>query len=290
MSETKIDSEGFAEGFSMRYCRALITASTQELADIAAQTTVGFGTSIIGCPSEAGIEKPIPKETPDGRPGRIIQIYHSKKKKLEANLLDRFANCILTAPTTALFNLTPIDDKSADIGAKLSYFGDKHQQKGELNGRTIYRVPVMDGEFIIEKDFGIQKGVAGGNLIILGKDPDKTLIAAQDSVKAALIKGIVAPFPGGICRSGSKVGSHYKFLFASTNHRYCPTLKDKVDDSLLSKDVNCVYELVINGVDFETVHKALVLAAKAVAAHDTIVKVTAANYGGKLGKHKIPIF
>ncbi len=287
---SKIEEGAFAEAFKMNVARILITAASQELADLSARVTTGFGVSIIASPAEAGVEGPLPNSTPDGRPGRIVQIWHGSKKKLKAQLLNRIGQCILTAPTTAVFDALGNPDEKYD--PKIRFFGDGFQKKAKLGDRNASRVPVMDGEFIIENEFGMKKAVAGGNLIIIGKDPEKTLQATQDAVKEIeKLSGVVLTFPGGICRSGSKVGSlkYSKFLHASTNHHFCPTLKDKVEDSLLSSEAGCVYEIVINGLTEDLVKEAMEKGAKAAAANETVMKVTAANYGGTLGQFKISL-
>lgn len=287
---SKIEEGAFAEGFQMKVARLLITAASQELADLSARTATGFGVSIIASPAEAGMEGPLPTTTPDGRPGRIIQIWHGSKKKLKKQLLNRIGQCILTAPTTAVFDTLEGADEKYD--PKIRFFGDGFQQKTTVGDWNASRVPVMDGEFIIANEFGIKKGVAGGNLIIIGKDPEPTLQATQAAVKEIqTLSGVVLTFPGGICRSGSKVGSlkYSKFLRASTNHRFCPTLSDKVEDTLLPPNAGCVYEIVINGLDEESVKKAMQLGAKAAAENEAIIKITAANYGGSLGQYKIPL-
>jgi formylmethanofuran--tetrahydromethanopterin N-formyltransferase len=287
---SKIEEGAYAEAFQMKVARLLITAATQELANISAQAATGFGVSIIASPAEAGMEGPFPDNTPDGRPGRIIQIWHVSKKKLKTQLLNRIGQCILTAPTTAVFDALEGADETYD--PKIRFFGDGFQQKTTIRDRAASRVPVMDGEFIIENEFGIKKGVAGGNLIIIGKDPVKTLEATEAAVKEIQkLPGVVMTFPGGICRSGSKVGSlkYSKFLHASTNHRFCPTLREKVEDTLLSPEVGCVYEIVLNGLDEAVVKKAMQAGAKIAAEHDAILKITAANYEGKLGQYKISL-
>ncbi|MFW9994439.1 MAG: formylmethanofuran--tetrahydromethanopterin N-formyltransferase [Candidatus Odinarchaeota archaeon] len=286
---SKIDADAYAEGFKMKYARLLVTAATQELADIAARTATGYGTSIIGSPSEAGLENKLPPSTPDGRPGRVIQLWHTSKKKLASELLNRIGQCLLTAPTTAVFDHIGETEDKDDSGKKLQYFGDGYQEKDEISGRTVYRVPVMDGQFVTENEFGIKPGVAGGNLIITGKDQ---LITVEDILRALKeldIGGVITPFPGGICRSGSKVGSKYKFLRASTNHRYCPTLREKIADSLLTEEENCVYEIVINGITEDAVQQAMEQLARILEDSDNTVRITAANYGGNLGQFNIPI-
>jgi len=283
MSE-KIDVGAYAEGFKMRYARILLTAATQELADTAARAATGYGTSIIGCSAEAGMEGPT-VSGPDGRPGRLIQIWHTSKKKLEDELLHRLGQCAMTAPTVSIFNALEGDPELVvDTGKKLAFFGDKHQKKATVQGHNVSVIPVMDGEVFIELEFGIRSGVAGGNLVILGRDLIGTLEATQRSVRAIHeVSGVVMTFPGGICRSGSKVGSQYKFLSVSTNHRFCPTLRDTVVDSLLPPEAQVVYEIVLNGVDEKTVSKAMKAGANRAAEHSSILRVTAANYGGSLG-------
>ncbi|MHA2296955.1 MAG: formylmethanofuran--tetrahydromethanopterin N-formyltransferase [Candidatus Hodarchaeales archaeon] len=286
---SKIDPEAYAEGFKMKYTRLLVTAATQELVDIATRTATGYGTSIIGSPSEAGVENKLPESTPDGRPGRVIQIWHSSKKKLANELLNRIGQCLLTAPTTAVFDNTGESDVKEDTGKKIRFFGDGYQKKADVAGREVFEIPVMDGFFVIEGEFGIKPGVAGGNLIITGKDQ---VTSVNDILKALSnldVAGVVTPFPGGICRSGSKVGSKYKFLKASTNHRYCPALRDKVDDSLLTRDENCVYEIVLNGISEAVVQQAMETTARMLEDSDNTIRITAANYDGKLGQFKLPI-
>ena len=280
----------FAECFDIWISRVLITATSPQWAMIAAQTATGFSTSMIMCPSEAAIEKMVsPNETPDGRPGVIIQICHTSKKKLRAQLLERIGQCILTCPTTAAFNALDDPEVEFKTGSNLRYFGDGFQKKATLNDRELWKIPVMEGEFLIERIFGAKKGIAGGNLILIGDSPENTLKAAESSVNA--IKNIdftITPFPGGICRSGSKVGSlKYPKLLASTNHIFCPTIKDLVPDTKLSENENCVLEIVINGLTVDAVSNAMANAIKEAVKTPGLIKITAANYEGKLGKHKI---
>ena len=287
---SKIEEGAYAEGFRMNVARLLITAASQELANLSAQVATGFGVSIIASPAEAGMEGPIPSSTPDGRQGRIIQIWHGSRKKLKTQILNRIGQCVLTAPTTAVYDA--LDEAEEKYDPKIRFFGDGFQEKTIVGDRNVSRVPVMDGEFIIENEFGIKKGVAGGNLIIIGTSAEETLQATQAAVKdIQTLSGVVTTFPGGICRSGSKVGSlkYSKFLHASTNHRYCPVLRHKVENTLLPPNAGCVYEIVLNGLDENLVKDAMHLGAKTAARHDTVMKVTAANYGGSLGQYKIPL-
>jgi len=280
----------FAEAFPANFSRILITAATEKWALTAAEATVGFGTTIIMCPAEAGIERPVPpNETPDHRPGVIIQIWHPDQTKLEAQLLTRLSQCAMTCPTTAIFNALESPTKT-DTGAKIRFFGDGFQRQDKLGDRTVWRIPVMEGEFTIEETFGISKGVSGGNIIILGTTQEKTLRATEaavDAIKKSM-DGVILIFPGGICRCGSKLDSlKYKFLHASTNHRFCPTLREKTQDSAVPSDVQAVYEIVINGIDLNHVQKAMGVGIKAASKIEGIRKISAGNYGGNLGPYKI---
>ncbi|ADG13534.1 formylmethanofuran/tetrahydromethanopterin N-formyltransferase [Methanocaldococcus infernus ME] len=284
----------FAEAFPIWVSRILITAATKRWAKIAATEATGFGTSVIMCPAEAGIEKYVPpSKTPDGRPGFIIQICHPKKKGLEEQMLERIGQCVLTCPTTAVFDAMEEEDEKVKVGFKLKFFGDGFEKKDELNGRKIYRIPIMGGEFITESSFGIKKGVAGGNFFIMADTNATALMAAEAAVNAIQsVDKVITPFPGGIVASGSKVGASnpkYKFMVATTNHKMCPTLKDVVEDSEVPEDVNGVYEIVINGLTEDAVKMAMregILAATRVKG---VKKITAGNYGGKLGPYQIKL-
>jgi formylmethanofuran--tetrahydromethanopterin N-formyltransferase len=204
-------------------------------------------------------------------------------------MLHRLAMCALTAPTAAVFNcLTGVPDK-IDTGAKLRFFGDGHQSERELDGRTIVVIPVMSGEFLVEKEFGIAKGVAGGNFIIMAQNSGAALNAGESAVGAIRrVRGTITPFPGGVCGSGSKVGSKYKFMVASTNETFCPTLRGKVE-SELPEGVNSVTEIVIDGSSPEAVGEAMRRGILAASTVPGVVAITAGNYGGKLGEHRFDL-
>jgi len=276
----------YAEAFSLSYTSVLITAINKNWAYNAARSVTGFATSIIGCDVEAGVDIEVSKDkTPDNREGVVVQFW-APKKTLEKSCLFRLAQCVLTSPTASVWNYLDSEEK-IDVGHKLRFFGDGYEQEAAMYGRDVIKVPIMGGEFIVEKSFGIKEGVAGGNLLIIGKSLECTLEAAEAAIKnISDVEGAVTCFPGGLCASGSKVGSKYSFLRASTNDKFCPTLKDKVDSNL-SEDANCVLEIVINGTTIETLKKAMKVAIDGISTVDGIIKVTAANYGGKLGKYKI---
>ncbi|NPA62583.1 MAG: formylmethanofuran--tetrahydromethanopterin N-formyltransferase [Methanococci archaeon] len=282
----------FAEAFPIWVSRVLITAATKKWAKIAATEATGFGCSVIMCPAEAGIEKYVPpSKTPDGRPGFIIQICHPKKAELEHQMLERLGQCVLTCPTTAIFDaMGDKADEQLKVGFKLKFFGDGYEKKDELYGKKVYKIPIMGGEFITEAKFGIKKGVAGGNFFIMADTNATALIAAEAAVNAiASVEGAITPFPGGVVASGSKVGASnpkYKFMVATTNHKMCPTLKGVVEDTEIPEDVNGVYEIVIDGVDEEAVKEAMKQGILAATTVKGVKKITAGNYGGKLGKYQ----
>jgi formylmethanofuran--tetrahydromethanopterin N-formyltransferase len=280
----------FAEGFPIKVARVLITAVTERWALEAAREATGFGTSVIGCPAEAGIECVVSgEETPDGRPGVYIQICNMGYKNLETSLLFRLGQCVLTAPTAAAWSGLPEAEKQFDSGKKLSFFGDGYQKIEELYGRTVWKIPIMSGQFIVEQAFGAVDGVAGGNFLILGQNQMAALTAAEVAVNAiGKLKGSITPFPGGVVSSGSKVGSKYKFLKASTNAAFCTSLRED-GVCTLAEDVSAVYEIVVNGVSYQAVREAMGAGIRAACQVPGVLKISAANYEGKLGQHQFPL-
>jgi formylmethanofuran--tetrahydromethanopterin N-formyltransferase len=279
----------YAEMFPMWAGRILITATNEKWALIAARTASGFASSIIMSPAEASVEGLVSsKNTPDGRPGAIIQIYHSSRGDLKHQMSLRIGQCIMTCPTTAAFDALPKAKRRVKIGRSLRLFGDGFQKKDDINGRKVWRIPVMEGEFIVEDDFGIMKAVASGNMIILAKNWESALKASEEAKEAITknVRGVIMPFPGGLCRAGSKVGSINYKLPASTSHQYCPTIKKLVSDTKVPNDVNSVYEIVINGLNQRVVKAAMGVGMEAAIKVPGILKITAGNYGGKLGPYK----
>ena len=277
----------FAEAFPMWGSRVLITAATPAWALEAGRSMTGFATSVIGCKCEAGIERELaPDETPDGRPGVSALLFAMDREGVGKRLVERVGQCVLTCPTTACFNGVDAED-TVDVGGQLRFFGDGYQASKVLDGQRYWRVPVMEGEFLVQERFGVVEGVAGGNIIMLGRDAESALRAAEAAASAMRsVEGVIMPFPGGIARSGSKVGSRYGALPASTNDALCPTLRGQVEHTDVPPDVESVFEIVIDGLALEPVREAmrrgLVAAAEAGASH-----VTAGNYGGNLGPHHI---
>ncbi len=284
----------FAEAFPMVGTRLIVTAATPYWADIAAREVTGYGTSVIACDAECGVEAVLdPEQTPDGRPGVACLFFGFGREKLEEAVANRVGQCVMTCPTTACYDGLPEEPKTIRVGAKLRYFGDGFQISKLLEDplgacdelrrkRRLWRVPVMDGEFVCEDVAGTCKGVAGGNFLVLAEHQEAALAAVARAVEAiAAVPDVITPFPGGVVRSGSKVGSKYKGLRASTNDAYCPTLRPLVD-SRLPDGVNCVYEIVIDGLSEQAVVQAM-RAGILAACGPGVVAISAGNYGGKLG-------
>jgi len=284
--------ETFAEAFPMTGTRLVITAETPGWAMTAARTMTGYGCSVIGCDAEAGVERVLePEESPDGRPGVAVLAFAFSREALEAALVRRVGQCVMTCPTTACYNGLPLEPGAKEapitIGGKLRYFGDGWQIAKRLGRRRLWRVPVMDGEFTCEDKVFIKAGVAGGNLIVVGREPAATLGAAEAAAAACRsVDGVILPFPGGIARSGSKVGSKYPQLMASTNTAFAPTLRGLVETSP-PEEVGCCYEIVIDGLTLEAVERATAVGVRAAAALAGVLRITAGNYGGRLGPHHI---
>ena len=279
----------FAEAFGMRGTRLVITADSLRWARVAAESFTGFATSVIGCGVEAGIEREVPAtDTPDGRPGVALLAFAVSRDALGKALRDRVGQSVLTCPGTACFSGLD-SDAQVPLGRALRYFGDRQQAAKRIGGRRYWRIPVMDGEFVCEDQVGAQSGVGGGNFLILGRSRPAVLASAERAIAAMrAVADVIMPFPGGIVRSGSKVGSRYKFLPASTNDAFCPTLKGAVD-SALDPEVASVLEIVIDGLTEGAVGKAMrvgIQAACSAGADSGVTRITAGNYGGKLGKFK----
>ncbi|HEY7529194.1 MAG TPA: formylmethanofuran--tetrahydromethanopterin N-formyltransferase [Gemmatimonadota bacterium] len=276
----------FAEAFPMRGARVLVTAASERWALEAARSFTGFATSVIGCKCEAGIETLLDAgRTPDGRPGASLLLFAMDTDGLGKRLLERIGQCVLTCPTTACFDGLPGSGRRVPAGGQLRVFGDRHQASKVIGGRRYWRVPVMEGEFLVEESFGVAEAVGGGNFLILADSAGAALAAAEAAVDAiGRVADVILPFPGGVVRSGSKVGSSYPGLIASTNEAYCPTLRASVA-SALPAGVNSVLEIVIDGLGEGAVADAMRVGIRAAAATGGVRAITAGNYGGKLGKY-----
>ena len=301
----------------MRFTRLIITAVNRRWLQNAINEVCGYGSSIIACDAEVGFEGWIdPAETLDGRPGASVLLFAASTKALQKATFTRTGQCLMTCPTTAVFDGLAVGESTTDlvdfkpneiqVGEKLRFFGDGYQKSKLIGQRRFWRIPVMDGEFICEDRVGVAKGVAGGNFLILTKDQISGLSAAEQAVdEIAKLSNVMCPFPGGVVRSGSKVGSRYQGMVASTNHPFCPTLKgidfettdvesnqtekDCIQRSLLDYQVNCVYEIIIDGTGYQAVGDAMAAGIRA-ASSESVVSISAANYGGKLGKHQYRLY
>ncbi len=279
----------FAEAFGMRGTAIVITADSPRWARQAALTMTGFATSVIGCGCEGGIDADVPPaQTPDGRPGVRVLLFAVSTAELQKQLQNRVAQCVLTSPGSACF--AGLDgEEPLRLGNALRYFGDGWQISKRFGGKHYWRIPVMDGEFVCEATTGLTKqAVGGGNLLILGRSAKTTLAAAEAAIAAmANVPDVIMPFPGGIVRSGSKVGSKYKGVPASTNDAFCPTVRGATATAL-DPDVACVLEIVIDGLTSGAVAAAMragITAIVKLGPRRGAVRISAGNYGGKLGPH-----
>jgi formylmethanofuran--tetrahydromethanopterin N-formyltransferase len=282
----------YAEAFRSIYAEILITARDRTWLDHAVRACTGNASSAILCDCEAGFDHYVDAaETPDRRPGAVVQFHiprfhKDRAQRLERSLLVRVSQNVLTCPTTACFNLLDEPEQRFPLGRKLSFFGDGYQYTHERFGKRVWVVPILSGEFVIERGFGYRDGLMGGNLWFFGSDADSALAAAERAAAAAnQTPGVILPFPGGIASSGSKAGSRYKFMVASTYAEYCPTLRDQLTgQSRLPPGVTSVQEIIINGHDLPTIVAATQAAIQAAVNTPKLLRVSAGNYGGRLGK------
>ncbi|MCA9249409.1 MAG: formylmethanofuran--tetrahydromethanopterin N-formyltransferase [Planctomycetales bacterium] len=283
IQDTLID-DTFAEAFRMRCTRLVVTAHDQHWLEAGVREFTGYGSSVIACDAETGVEQWLPPAaTPDGRPGAAILAFGFSEEALAKAVANRTGQCLMTCPSTAVFDGMPQAAARFPLGKTLRYFGDGYQKSKQIDGTRYWRIPVMDGEFLVVESLGVEKGVAGGNIILQAVDAPTALDAARRGVAAIEpLPGAITPFPGGVARSGSKVGSRYKGLIASTSDPFCPTLRGRTT-TMLYDGVNCVLEIVIDGVDEAAVANAM-HAAMHAAAGPGVAAISAGNYGGKLGK------
>lgn len=282
----------YAEAFRSIYAAVLVTARDRYWLDKAVSAATGNASSTILCDCEAGLDRYLDaSETPDGRPGAVLQFHvprfhKDRETRLERAVLVRVCQNVLTCPTTACFNALPERETWFPLGRKLAYFGDGHQFTAERHGRRCWVVPILSGEFVCERRCGWADGLMGGNLWFFGATPDAALDAATKAAEAAAsVPGVILPFPGGVAASGSKAGSRYKFAIASTYAEYCPTLREKLGEkSKLPVGVESVQEIIINGADLPTIVTATQAAIRSAKGTPGLVTISAGNYGGRLGK------
>ena len=278
-------ADTFAEAFGVRCARLVVTAHDSHWLEAGLAAVCGYGTSVIGCDAEIGVEARLaPSETPDGRLGAAVLACSFSTEGLGRAVANRVAQCLLTCPTSAVYDGLPASGERIAVGGYVRSFGDGFEKSKLLDGRRYWRIPVMDGEFLVEETAGVVKGVAGGNLIVQGRSLEAALAAARRAVAAiAEVPGTITPFPGGVVRSGSKVGSRYAGLRASTNEAFCPGLVGRVASEVDPAASACL-EIVIDGLDAAAVALAMRVGLRAAAGPD-VPLISAGNYGGKLGKH-----
>jgi formylmethanofuran--tetrahydromethanopterin N-formyltransferase len=278
----------FAEAFPVWVSRVVITASAREWAYRAAAVATGFASSRIGCPCEAGIERELaPSETPDGRPGVSILIC-GEKKQMKQHVASRVSQCVLPVPTASAFDGLPGAKDRFSI--RMHYFGDSFEERCMIGGRRCWKIPVMDGEYVGEEQFGTVKGIAGGNFLVMAGNRLSALAGAEAAAGAiAGMAGVITSFPGGVVAAGSKVGSdNYRFpMPASTNHRFCPTLRERIGDSEVPDGINAIYEIVINGTDKASIRSAMKAGIEAAAGTGSVRYIGASNFGGALGPYRL---
>lgn len=277
----------FAEAFPMWGSRVIVTAESLAWAAHAARAMTGFATSVIGCGCEAAIEGRRP-DTPDGRPGVSVLLFAITKEMLAKELVARVGQAVMTCPTTACYSGLDGPER-VRVGGPLRYFGDGFQRSKRLDGRRFWRIPVMDGEFVVEDFFGACRGVGGGNFLVLAGSQQAGLIAAVRAIRGARsVEGVALPFPGGIARSGSKPSSKYRYLKASTNTPYCPTLRSQTATAL-PEGVNAVYEIIIDGLSEQSVREAMRQGILS-ACGPGVQRISASNFGGTLGPYRFPLW
>ena len=292
ISNGVIIDDTFAEAFGMRATRVVITAASAAWARHAAVAMTGFATSVIACGCEAGIECELTGEaTPDGRPGVSVLVFAVSKAELGKQVERRIGQCVLTSPTSAAYSGLDADER-IDLGRKLRFFGDGFQTSKLIGERRYWRIPVMDGEFVCEESAGVTRAIGGGNLLVVADGVAQALAACEAAIAAMCrVRGVIMPFPGGVVRSGSKIGSKYAALPASTNDAFCPTLAG-ITQTALDSPALAVLEIVVDGLTEDDVRNAMregIAAICAIGATGGVRRITAGNYGGKLGKFYFPL-
>jgi len=281
---TTLVVDTFAEAFRLRFARLLVTAHDDHWLDAAIRAACGYGTSVIGCDAEVGVERRIDaNDTPDGRPGAALLLFAFSAEALAKAVANRTSQCLLTCPTTAVYDGLPSESERVSLGGHVRFFGDGREKTKVIEGRRYWRIPVMDGEFLVEETAGVAKGIGGGNIIVQGRSLEAALDAARRAVVAIEpVPGTITPFPGGVVRSGRKVGSIYESLRASTNEAFCPSLVGR-DPTSLHADATACLEIVIDGSTEQAVATAMAAGIRA-ASGDDVPAISAGNYGGALGK------
>jgi formylmethanofuran--tetrahydromethanopterin N-formyltransferase len=286
----------YAEAFEGIYCRVIVTADDEDALRKAALHATATPSIVIGR-IEGGIERWLGiKETPDGRKGVIIQFWggiDSKKpfseslKKFEIELSYRIRQDILVKPFTAVFDALQNPLGKIDMMERVGHCGDGYEWEEKRHNRQVIVVPIMVPDFIIERFLGYARGVMGANFWIMCKTKEAVMEAGARALDAIhKVEGVVTPFE--ICSAGSKPETRYPWIGPTTNHPYCPSLKKRLGkESKVPEGVNYIPEIVINGVSLEAVKRAMKAGIEAALKVRDVVKISAGNYGGKLGDYKI---
>jgi len=290
--------ETFAEAFTGIFCRVIVTADDEETLRKAAEDSTAAPSVVIGR-TEGGVEKYLTtKETPDKRVGAILQFwgeinpnktFEQSLKKFENELSYRIRQDILVKPFTAVYDALPKSEGKLDMMETVGHCGDGYEWVEKRHGKEVIVVPLMVPDFIIERYLGYGRGVMGGNFWVMCTTKQALKQVGEKALAAVhKVEGVVTPFD--VCSAGSKPETHFPKIGPTTNHLYCPSLKERLGkESRVPKGVGYIAEIVFDGTSLEAVKKATKAGIEAVLSLDGVIKVSAGNYGGKLGEYKIPL-
>ena len=286
----------YAEAFEGLYSRAIVTADDEEVLRRAAMDATATPSIVIGR-VEGGVEKWLSEEeTPDQRRGAILQFwggidkrkpFNDAIKKFEVELSYRIRQDILVKPFTALFDTHPKPEGKIDTMERIGHCGDGYEWMERRYGREIIVVPLMASDFRIERYLGYGRGVMGGNFWYMCKTKEAVMEAGRKALDAiGQVEGTITPFD--ICSAGSKPETKFPWIGPTTNHPYCPSLKKQLaKESKVPEGVNYIPEIVINGASIDAVKEAIKAGINTAREVDGVLRISAGNYGGKLGKYKI---
>lgn len=286
----------YAEAFEGIFSRVIVTADDQKTLQKAAEDATATPSIVIGR-VEGGIERWLSEEeTPDKRKGAILQFWggiNPKKplsdsvQKFETELSYRIRQDILVKPFTAIFDALPKFEEKLDMMERVGHCGDGFEWVEKRYEREMIVVPIMVPDFLIERYIGYALGVMGANFWIMCKTKETVKKSGEKALEAiSKVEEVIAPFE--VCSAGSKPETNFPWIGPTTNHPYCPSLKKRLGkESRVPESVNYIPEIVINGISMEAVKKAMKAGIEAVLNVDGVVKVSAGNYGGKLGRYKV---
>jgi formylmethanofuran--tetrahydromethanopterin N-formyltransferase len=288
----------YAEAFEGLYCRVIITADDKETLHKAAEDATSTPSVVIGR-TEGGIEKYLGKnETPDKRIGALLQFwskidedkpFEKSLERFEKELSYRIRQDILVKPFTALFDALPKAEGKLDMMERVGHCGDGYEWIEKRFGRQMITVPIMVPDFQIERYPGYSRGVSGANFWIMCKTKKAFYESGRKALEAiGKVEGVITPFD--VCSAGSKAETKFPLIGPTTNHLYCPSLKKKLGkESRVPEGVRYIPEIVIDGVSLDAVKKAMRGGIEAASRVNGVVRISAGNYDGKLGKYKISL-